>query len=116
MRADLRVGADTGAFLYTRVLERDTEGISQAVPIEGVSRSSVEHISGSGEVEGVKHVDRRSVNPVTSRSDAEDEDAEASGDFTKVGLRVLSAWVWNPSQTGKVRGEAEDLCDEGSSV
>ena len=73
-------------------------------------------ISGSGEVEGVKHADRRSVNRVTSISDAEDEDAEASEDFTKAGFSALSARAWNPSSTGTVCGDAEDLCDDGSSV
>jgi hypothetical protein len=73
------------------VVERDTGGISRVVSIAGVSRSSLEGISGSGEVEGVKQADRRSVNRVTSISDAEDEDVEVLEDFTEVEPRTLSA-------------------------
>lgn len=116
LRVDRRVGAGAGAFLCTRLLERDGRDISQVVSIAGVSRSWTEGISGSGEVEGVKHADRRSVNRVTSLSDAEDEDAETSGDFTEAGLRAISVRVWNPPSTETVRGDAEDLCDDGSSV
>lgn len=91
---DRRIGPDAGVFL-TRVAERDTGGVSLVGSVAGVSHSALEGISGSGEVEGVKHIDRRSLNRVTSISDPEDEDAEALEDFAKAGSRALSAQVWN---------------------
>ena len=117
MRADRRVGAEgKAAFLCPRAVERETGGILQVVLITGVSRSTLEGISGSGEVEGVKHIDRRSVNRVTSTSDGEDEEVEGVEDSTEVWLGTLSSRVWKHPSTCKGRGDAEDLCDDGSSV